>query len=68
MVQWLGLGAFTVVALVQSLVGKLRSCKLARNRIVYDLLFVSYVFCTLYIYINFYFESQLLNFCPYITV
>ena len=26
MVQWLGLGAFTVVARVQSLVGELRSC------------------------------------------
>ena len=27
MVQWLGLGAFTAVAQVQSLVGELRSCK-----------------------------------------
>ena len=27
MVQWLGLGAFTAVAGVQSLVGELRSCK-----------------------------------------
>ena len=27
-VQWLGLGAFTAVAQVQSLVGELRSCKL----------------------------------------
>ena len=26
-VQWLGLGAFTAVAQVQSLVGELRSCK-----------------------------------------
>ena len=39
-VQWLGLGTFTAVGRVQSLVGELRSCKpcsVAKNKIFFKI-------------------------------